>query len=277
MNKKRFTSATPLKAKKSLGQNFLVDTQYVDRIIDAVDPSDHDHILEIGPGHGAITERLAASGAAVVALELDQRLIEPLREKFVGYKRLRIVEQDALNANLKELISETGDTDAEGKLRKAKLVANLPYYISTAILRRLAEQREFFSSLVLMFQREVVDRITAKPGNSERGYLTVLTETAFEIEKLFDISPAAFRPVPKVWSAVVRLTPKEKQPQEEKLKTLLSAAFAQKRKTISNNLKAVYSNYQSALVRSDIDPRSRAEDLSLEDWLRLCDAISPAI
>lgn len=269
MTSKRIDIPQNTKAKKSLGQNFLVDEIYVGQIIDAVDPTADDTIVEIGPGHGALTRKLVTSGANVIAVELDQRLIEPLRQEFAGNSQFQIFERDALNTDFAELLAQSDSVSRQCGENVAKLAANLPYYISTAILQRLAEQRHLFSSIVLMFQREVVDRIAAKPGDSERGFLTVLTESAFSVEKLFYVPPTAFRPVPKVWSAVVRLTPKAKQVHEEQLKQLLSVGFAHKRKTISNNLRDSYSNYQSALERSGIDSKLRAEDLSLDDWLRL--------
>lgn len=273
MNRSRFHSIDPPKAKRSLGQNFLIGTEYIERLIGAVDPTEGDRILEIGPGRGAITERLVASGSSVLAIELDRRLIEPLREKFVGHGSFTLVEQDVLGADLETLLADFAPPDDRTQPRKTKLIANLPYYISTAILQRLAEHRHLFSSMVLMFQREVAERITAKPGSSTRGFLTVLTESAFGIERLFDVPPAAFRPIPKVWSSVLRLVPKAKRPREIELEELLSTAFGQKRKTISNNLRSIYPNYQLALSQAAIDPKARAEQLTLEDWLRLNDAI----
>lgn len=248
------------KAKRSLGQNFLYDPGYVAKVIAAVGPVPEDIVVEIGPGRGALTEKLVDSGAAVIAIELDRDLIEPLRTTFGDRGNFRVVEQDALTVDFAALIPNS---------QPAKLVANLPYYISTAILQHLAGQRDHFSSMVLMFQREVVDRISAKPGTSDRGYLTVISEIAFHVEKLFDVPPAAFRPVPKVWSSVVRLSPKRKVESEERLKRLASAAFGQKRKTIANNLKHFFPGYAAMLSEAGIDGNRRAESLSLEEWLRL--------
>ena len=160
---------------------------------------------------------------------------------------------------------------------KAKLVANLPYYISTAILQRLSEQRHLFSELVLMFQREVVERITAKPGNSERGYLTVIVEASFDVEKLFDVPPTAFRPVPEVWSSVVTLIPKPGPAFDEAVfGKIVSAAFAHKRKTILNNLKTSINDADICLARAGIDTKRRAESLTLGEWAKLTESISTA-
>lgn len=259
------------KPKKSLGQNFLTDTNLIQKIVAAVDASSEDTIFEIGPGRGALTERLVQTKAQVIAVELDRNLIDPLAQKFKEHPNFRLLEQDALTLDFQRLVSDLKSPISTPRL--AKLVANLPYYISTAILQHLSTQREFFSTLVLMFQKEVVDRITAEPGESERGFLTVIVEAAFDVERLFDVPPSAFYPAPKVWSSVVRLTPKPTFPGEKELRSLLSASFAQKRKTIANNLKAVYPNYIDALNAAEIDPKTRAEQLSLEHWIRLNDAI----
>ena len=248
-------------AKKSLGQNFLVDQNCIQRIINALEPERSETIIEIGPGRGAITQRLVDSGSDIIAIELDRELVPMLRERFKPDHNFQIVEGDATQINFDELLNDHV---------KAKVVANLPYYISTAILQHLSSQRHCFSQLVLMFQKEVVDRITAKPGDSERGFLSVLVESAFSVEKLFDVPPSAFKPVPKVTSSVARFTPKENQIDDEKaLRDLLSLAFAQKRKTILNNLKSKFPHAQTALTSAGIDPKRRAESLSLDEWLLL--------
>lgn len=257
--------SSPPRAKRSLGQNFLADANYIRKIIEAVKPSEEDLIIEIGPGRGALTEHLVQSGARVVAIELDRELIQLIRERFSYTEKFTVVEANALEFDFSKLNSD-----------KCKLVANLPYYISTAILQRLAEYRDVISYLVLMFQKEVVDRITAPPGSSERGYLTVLAEMAFKIEKLFDVPPNAFRPVPKVMSSVVRLTPlSESSLDETAMKPLLSRAFRQKRKTLLNNLKSAYPGAGEAFERSGIDGARRAESLTLDEWRRLHEALIP--
>lgn len=253
-------------AKKSLGQNFLIDHNYIDKILRAVDPREGDAIVEIGPGRGAITERLVDSGANVLAIELDRELVPLLRERFADNENFSVTEGDATEVDIAELVSDTPHS--------IKLVANLPYYISTAILQRLAEQKYIFSSLVLMFQKEVVDRITAQPGNSDRGYLTVLVESSFIVEKLFDVPPSAFRPVPKVTSSVARLIPKANSISDpDKFRDLVSKSFLQKRKNIHNNLKGDFPNAADALTKANIDPTRRAESMSLDEWERLFFAI----
>ena len=162
-----------------------------------------------------------------MAIEIDRELIQPLFEKFGGSDTFDLVEQDALTVDFPKLFAELNCEITY--LRSVKLAANLPYYISTAILQRLAEQREFFASLVLMFQREVVERITADPGNSNRGFLTVLAESSFEIERLFDIPPTAFRPAPKIWSFSSPPCAQTRQSRRGQAAKLASAGFAQKK------------------------------------------------
>jgi len=266
----RSSSSKPF-AKKSLGQNFLVDSAYIEKIITALDIQPGEAILEIGPGRGALTERLVEKADHIIALELDREFVPQLAERFSDYKNFTVVEANALETDFFQLISRNPKSKIENS--KCKLVANLPYYISTAILQRLMEQRNVFTSMVLMFQREVVERITAKPRNSERGFLTVLAEAFFEIEKLFDVPPAAFRPQPKVWSSVVRLIPKTTEiPNEELFRELISNGFRQKRKTIVNNLKALYPNAAAILASARIDPTLRPEALNLDQWLRLAES-----
>jgi 16S rRNA (adenine1518-N6/adenine1519-N6)-dimethyltransferase len=251
-------------AKRSLGQNFLVDPNYIQKIIDAVDPQPGDTILEIGPGRGAITDGLVATEAAIVALELDRDFVPMLRDRFRDNSNFTIHEADAVTAEFDQFVPNG-----------TKVVANLPYYISTAILQRLAEQRELFSGLTLMFQREVVDRISADVGNSDRGYLTVLVEAAFTVERLFDVPPRAFRPAPKVTSSVVKLTPKPPSIADSpNFRELVSRSFGQKRKTLHNNLKAYYTDIAAAFAAAEIDPGRRAETLALDEWLQLFAAIT---
>jgi 16S rRNA (adenine1518-N6/adenine1519-N6)-dimethyltransferase len=252
-------------AKKSFGQNFLTDRNYVERIVDALDVDENDTVFEIGPGRGALTERLVGRAAAVIAIELDRDMIAILRGRFDKTLTFHLVDKDALQIDFFDLAASLPET-----YLPAKLVANLPYYISTAILQRLIEQRKAFSEIVLMFQREVAERITARPGSAERGFLTAMVEATFEVERLFDVPPTAFRPVPKVWSSVVRLTPTaDVRCDAELLRRIASAAFSQKRKTIFNNLRAVIPDAARLLESAGIDPKRRAETLTGEEWTRL--------
>ncbi|HEY2846395.1 MAG TPA: 16S rRNA (adenine(1518)-N(6)/adenine(1519)-N(6))-dimethyltransferase RsmA, partial [Pyrinomonadaceae bacterium] len=189
--------------KRSLGQNFLRDAAVLNRIVATLDLKPDDHVIEIGPGGGALTKGLVASGANVTAIEFDRDLAPALRGKFHKKNNFAIIEADALDMDFSSVDPRSAIRDPQS----SKLVANLPYNISTPILQRLIEQRDIFSTLVLMFQREVVERIMAEPRTKERGFLSVIAQNAFEIEYLFEVPPTAFYPVPKVWSAVIRLTP----------------------------------------------------------------------
>jgi 16S rRNA (adenine1518-N6/adenine1519-N6)-dimethyltransferase len=256
-------------AKKSFGQNFLIDQNYIDKIISALNPRKAETIIEIGAGRGALTEKLIESGAKVIAIELDRDLVPLLRDEFGNNKNFKLVEVDALKIDFNEL------TKTEDQSPKIKLVANLPYNISTAILQKLIGQRAAFSEMILMFQREVVERITAEPGTKERGFLSVLVEAYLEAEKLFDLPPHSFRPVPKVWSAVVRLRPKQNSRKNDDLfREIISAGFAQRRKTILNNFKNAPENLkiddpEKLLEDCEIDAKRRAETLTLEEWKRI--------
>jgi 16S rRNA (adenine1518-N6/adenine1519-N6)-dimethyltransferase len=247
-------------AKRSLGQNFLIDTACVSRIVAAVDAKAGDTIIEIGPGRGALTERLVESEARVIAVEIDRDLVPELRARFADWTNFEVIEADFLEVGVFDLLAAKDPS-------KVKIVGNLPYYISTPIIQKLIDSRSRFSSAVLMLQKEVVDRLTAKPGSSERGYITVLSENAFEIKKLFEVPPASFRPAPKVHSAVARMTP---QPQtiadSSAFRKLISRAFAQKRKTICNNLKDTFPNAAELLANAEIDGGRRAETLTLSEW-----------
>lgn len=265
-------------ARRRFGQNFLVDQTVVNRIIDAVQPKPDDVIVEIGPGRGALTSRLIDNAGRVLAIEFDRNLISRLRQQFSASPNLQVIEADALAVDFCEAIRPA---------RTARTVANLPYNIATAILQRLIEQRNCISDMTLMLQREVVNRITAEAGSTERGYLSVFVEAYCETEKLFDVPPRAFRPVPKVWSTVIRLQVRSKIAAEVKDEKLLwqvvSAGFAQRRKTILNNLRDAPEEIQELLKKrggasivlceAGIPPLRRAETLTLEEWAMLVNAL----
>ncbi len=260
--------------KKSFGQNFLADQNFIDKIISALNPQANETIIEIGAGRGALTEKLIESDANIIAIELDRDLILLLQKEFGHYENFQLVASDALKIDFETLLLTPDSRPL------TKLVANLPFYISTAILQKLIQQRSSFSEMVLMLQREVVDRITAKAGNKERGFLSVLVQAYLRVEKLFDVPPTAFRPAPKVWSSVVRFLPIKKDEvfiTDEKLfRQLVSAGFVQKRKTILNNLKnapldlrEIFGNVENLLQSCHIDPQRRAETLTIEEWRNL--------
>ncbi|MGI8884017.1 MAG: 16S rRNA (adenine(1518)-N(6)/adenine(1519)-N(6))-dimethyltransferase RsmA [Pyrinomonadaceae bacterium] len=272
----RFKIQKPVYAKKSFGQNFLVDGNYIDKIIAALKPQIGETIIEIGAGRGALTAKLIESGANIIAIELERDMIAVLKENFGREEKFRLIESDALKIDFGELMNPKSKIQNP---KSAKLVANLPYYLSTAILQKLIGQRDVFSEMILMFQREVVERITAQVGNSERGFLSVLVQMYLETQILFDVPPSAFRPSPKVNSGVVRLKPKDDSEIENEslFRELISAAFLQKRKTIFNNLKNAapdlrekMGDLHQLLEKCCIEPSRRAETLTIEEWRCIC-------
>ncbi len=261
------------RAKKRLGQNFLVDESYARRVVGALGPRAGETVLEIGPGRGVLTSLLLESGARVVAVELDRELVPVLRERFAGREDFKLVEADALGVDFCAAVEPAAS---------ARVVANLPYNISTAILQRLFEQRGCVPEMVLMLQREVVERITAPPGSAARGYLTVLVEAFCHAEALFDVPPGAFRPAPKVWSTVARLRARggvDESFDERLFLRLAGAGFAQKRKTIFNNLRSAPEDLRALVERAGgpaalleaagVDAGRRAEALTLAEWINL--------
>jgi len=256
---------------KRLGQNFLKDAGVIKRIIESFSPQAGETVIEVGPGKGALTGELVDSGARVIAIEFDRNLAPLLSERFADRDNFRLLQADALETDFCAVIQPA---------RTARLIANLPYNISTAILQRLITQRSCLEEMVLMLQKEVVERIQAPAGSSDRGYLSVLVEAYCETEKLFDVSPGSFQPRPKVWSTVVRLRFRSQLvaqvKNEELLWSLVSAGFMQKRKTIFNNLRNATGKLQEVikqnggasivLCKAGVDLQRRAETLTLEEW-----------
>ena len=256
---------------RRLGQHFLRDRRTIQRIIQALAPKSNETIIEIGPGTGALTSELIESAGHLVAVEFDRKLEPLLQERFGGFANFKLVMADALTVDFcKEILPAS----------RARLVANLPYNISTAILQRLIEQRACLSEMVVMLQREVVERIMAPAGSSDRGFLSVLVEAYCETEKLFDVAPGAFRPPPKVWSSVMRLRFRPRTntdvTDEELLWATVSAGFAQKRKTILNNLRQAHGRLAEVLKRNGgasivlckagVELQRRAETLTVDEW-----------
>src|SRR2546430_5562476 len=254
---------------KRLGQNFLIDQRIIHRIINALEVRADETIIEIGPGRGALTAPLLEKAGRLVAIEFDRNLIPLLTERFSAKKNFELVQSDALVTNICDVIRPA---------IQARIVANLPYNISTAILQRLIEQRDCLTEMVLMLQKEVVERITAPAGSTERGYLSVFVEAYCETEKLFEVAPNSFRPAPKVWSSVLKLLVRPRLApdiQDEKLLwQIVSAGFAQRRKTILNNLRNAspplaelitsHGGASIVLCQAEVDLQRRAETLSLE-------------
>jgi 16S rRNA (adenine1518-N6/adenine1519-N6)-dimethyltransferase len=257
--------------KKALGQNFLVDGNVIANIIKAARIAADDRVLEIGPGRGALTSRLAEFAARVVAVEWDRELVPFLREKLAGRGTADVIHGDILRTDLNLLLTPLWGG-------RWKVVANLPYNISSQILFRFIEERALFSELLLMLQKEVGDRLVAPPSCKEYGILTVLCSLYFDIERVFLVKPASFRPVPKVDSVVLRFRvlpePRLDVGDERLFKRVVKASFSQRRKTLWNCLKSAEvfpddRDLQDAFEKAGIDGGRRGETLSLEEFARL--------
>jgi 16S rRNA (adenine1518-N6/adenine1519-N6)-dimethyltransferase len=254
------------RARKRFGQNFLTDPSAIRRIVSALAPQAGEPVLEIGPGRGALTEALLAAIPSLVAVEIDRDLVRLLRERFPA-DRLRLIEGDVLDLPLAEVASA----------RPLVVAGNLPYNISKPVAMKLVVERRAVLRAVLMFQREVAARLTATVGTGAYGPLTVLAGRAFQIERLFDIAPGAFLPRPQVVSTVTRWTPRSEDGLPGSLvaplKTVLRAAFAQRRQTLQKNLRAALSGddvaASSLLAQAGIDGTLRAEAVSPEGFVVL--------
>lgn len=261
--------------KKGLGQNFLTDRNIINRIVEAVGISTSDHVLEVGPGRGALTRALAATGAKVLAVEVDRQLVPLLEREFAGSGNVEFVRADILNADLREILS----TRFHGKW---KVAANLPYNISSQVLIKFLNERALFSRLVLMLQREVGERLIASPSSKEYGILTVFCGLHFDIHREFIVKPGAFYPVPKVDSIVLRFeplaSPRADVGDESFFREVVRASFAQRRKTLWNCLKsAEFAPDEGVLLDvlegCGIDPGRRGETLSLDEFAAMSRAL----
>jgi 16S rRNA (adenine1518-N6/adenine1519-N6)-dimethyltransferase len=252
-------------ARKRFGQNFLHDPAVIRRIVTAVAPRPGEHLVEIGPGRGAITTELLRAAGRLEAVELDRDLIEPLARTCAGLGELSIHSADALSFDLCAL-APPGE--------RLRLVGNLPYNISTPLLFRFLGQVDCIHDMHLMLQREVVERIAAGPGSKTYGRLSVMVQASCRAESLFVIRPGAFQPAPKVDSAFLRLTPHRPLPHPVDdpacLACIVAAAFSQRRKTLRNSLRALVS--VETLEALGIDPGRRAEELAVETFVALANA-----
>lgn len=266
-----------IRTKKSFGQNFLTDLNVLKNIVEAADITANDNVIEIGPGIGALTEQLAQAAGEVLALEIDQDLIPVLKEVLSPYDNVKVLKQDVLQANLPELIQ----TEFKDPSRPIKVVANLPYYITSPILMNLLASPVEWATICVMMQKEVAQRLTAKPGTKQYGALTLAIEYQMQAKIAFDVSRKVFVPAPNVDSAIVVLTPQTNplpvQPfDKQKLFGFIRGCFAHRRKSLWNNLQsvigkdpAVKEKMTAVLTQLDISPQIRPEKLTLEQFIKL--------
>ena len=249
--------------RKRFGQHFLHDPRIIAKILAAVSPCPGETLVEIGPGLGAITLPLLGKAGTLTAIELDRDVIPHLQAAARDKGELQIVQGDALTVDLHSL------APADGKLR---LVGNLPYNVSTPLLFRFLEQADCIVDMHFMLQKEVVQRMAAKPGGKDYGRLTVMLAARCRVEPLFHIGPGAFKPPPKVDSAFVRLVPHQEAPfliaDQARFASLVAQAFSHRRKTLKNALAGMVD--ETAISKAGIDAKARPETLSAADYARLC-------
>lgn len=252
--------------RKRFGQNFLIDQQVIGQIVAAINPTPEDNLIEIGPGMAAITEHLVKLCPSMTLVELDRDLIEFLQQKLIDYPAVSIINSDALKTDFGALYQ--GD--------KMRLVGNLPYNISTPLLFHLLETREQIRDMHFMLQREVVDRLSAAPGQKSYGRLSVMIQYHCRVMPLIPVPPTSFNPAPKVQSAVVRLTPYSEVPYKadnpKLLSQIVSQCFQQRRKTLKNCLNN-FIDYISPDSTS-VDLTKRPEQLSVKEFVDLCNCIN---
>ena len=251
--------------RKRFGQNFLRDEAVIEAIASAIAPDKSHHLIEIGPGEGAITQALVASGCRFDGIELDRDLRTRLLASFSTYDTFTLHSADALQFDF-ESLQQDGQA--------LRVIGNLPYNISTPLLFKLLDYGSLIADMHFMLQLEVVERLAAKPGNKNWGRLGVMAQFQCEVEQLFDVSPEAFFPPPKVQSAIIRLTPRRTprwtQVNREVLSKVVSRAFSQRRKTLRNNFKSVLTDAQ--IEAAGVDPNARAETLTIDDFVALTES-----
>lgn len=265
--------------KKSFGQNFLTDTNILQKIVDTAEIDKNVNVIEIGPGIGALTEFLAENAAEVMAFEIDERLVPILEDTLRDHDNVKVINEDVLKADLQTRVKEFGNPDLS-----IKVVANLPYYITTPILMHLIESKIPFAEFVVMMQKEVADRISAQPNTKAYGSLSIAVQYYMTAEVAFIVPRTVFVPAPNIDSAILKMTRREQplvQVQDEDFFFRVGkAAFVHRRKTLWNNLTSHFGKseevkvkLEQALEAADIKPSIRGEALTITDFARLADAL----
>lgn len=264
------------KFSKKLGQNFLIDGNIISNICDNSEVSENDEIIEIGPGIGVLSYELCKRAKKVVAIELDKTLIPVLNENLEEFDNFKLIQGDVLKIDLESLIAE----EFEGK--SIKIVANLPYYITTPIIMKLLEEKLAIDKIVVMVQKEVADRFASKPGSKSYGAITIAVNYYADVRTVVNVPSTVFMPRPNVDSAVIMLDilkkPRVEVADEQLMFKLIKSSFGQRRKTILNALSSMdmgleKEEIKEVLESSGFDPRIRGEKLSIEDYAKLSDAM----
>lgn len=269
-----------IKANKSLGQNFLINQEVVETIVKTANIDKDDLVIEIGPGLGTLTEFLLKNAKKVICVELDERMINILKDRFLLYKNLELINEDVLKLDLNKIIKQEKDSE---DIKNVKIVANLPYYITTPIVMKLLEDKLDVESITIMIQKEVADRLIETPGGKNTGAITYAINYFSIPEGVMEVPNTSFIPEPEVTSKVLKLTlrarPGVEVENSELMFKIIKCAFMQRRKTLLNalvNNNIFNSKEQGAeiLKKMDMDVNVRGEKLSLEDYARLSDEIS---
>jgi 16S rRNA (adenine1518-N6/adenine1519-N6)-dimethyltransferase len=262
--------APPHRPRKRFGQHFLIQPQIAQRIVALAELSGRENVLEIGPGRGALTAHLAGAARELWLIEIDRDLHAALSHRFAASPHVHVLEADALRVDYAALL---------GAVAPLVVVANLPYNIATPLLMRLLENPELFSRLVVMVQREIADRLAAAPGGKSYGALSVMFQLIATLRTAVVLGPGSFHPRPKVDSAVVVIQPRAApliaRSQLPAVRRVVRAAFAQRRKQLGNALSSISPNAGAALTAIGIDPKRRAETLSVEDFIALSRVMEP--
>lgn len=269
------------KISKSLGQNFLTDKNVIDKIIDAMELTERDLVIEIGPGLGVLTAEAAPQAGKVLAIEIDKNLIPILEENLKEFDNIEIINQDFVKTNLINLL-EQNDIIRGQKREKVKIMGNLPYYITTPIIMKILEDRIPADSITIMMQKEVADRIKAAPGSRTYGALSVAVQYYCTVKDVAKVPREVFYPQPKVDSTVLRLDVRKERPveltNENVFFACVKSGFGQRRKTLGNSLAGVCGlskeEAQAALVEAGIDPVRRAETLSLSEFAEIANTVA---
>ena len=277
---KNIMKAYNIKANKSLGQNFLINSEVVEKIIESSELSTDDLVIEIGPGLGTLTKYLLEKAGKVICIELDTRMVKILKNRFASRYNFEIINEDVLKVDLNKIIKENKST---GKIKNVKIVANLPYYITTPIIMRLLEEHLDIKSITVMIQKEVAERLIEIPGGKNTGAITHTVYYYCESEKIMEVPNSSFIPEPEVTSEVIKMhlrqTPAVKIENPKVMFMIIKSAFMQRRKTLLNALTnaQVFISKQEGikiLKKLNLDENVRAENLSIQDFANIAKCIT---
>ena len=267
-----------IKANKNLGQNFLIDEQVIEKIFSSSEIGKEDCVIEIGPGLGTLTKELLEKAGKVISIELDKKMIPILKDRFLLYKNFELINDDVLRVDLKKIIAD----EKENGFKDVKIVANLPYYITTPIIMKLLEEKLDLKSIIVMVQKEVADRLIAVPSNKDTGAITYSVYYYAKGEEILEVPKTSFIPEPEVTSKVIKLDIRKEPPVKvespEVMFRIIKCAFMQRRKTLLNalvNTKVFLNKDEGIKILKKIGLREdiRAEKLKIEDFAKITDSI----